>query len=186
MSEATSNGFAVAAMLHPGIWTGHGLRQVQHWLQRYSDDGMVVIRPDEEWRSALISADWVISDHGSTCLYAAAAGATVLRTDVPSDLIVSGSPIALLHELTPSLHRSLPIHNQLLEATAMHEEFVTERIMERSTSAPGRSAELTRSVIYKHLRLDEPSESAKFGPVVAIHRARHSKASSCLEQGTRD
>jgi hypothetical protein len=174
MKEAQEHGFVVAALLHPGIWTGHGQRQVRQWFRPWIDSGLVLVGPDEEWRAALASADWVISDHGSTCVYGIAAGSPVLHIDVPPDLIVPGSAMELVHGTTPSLRHDSPIYSQLLKTARTFDESTRKRIMQRLTSAPGCSATLIRRVIYSRLGLKEPPAPATFEAVSPIVRALRS------------
>lgn len=173
MTDAREHSFSVATLLHPNVWTGHGRRQVRQWFRHHVDCGMLLVEPEEEWRAMLTSADWVIGDHGSACIYAAAAGCPVLHTNVASSQIVPGSAMDLAHGLTPLLRPDLPIYQQLVEASAAFEESTRGQIVDRMTSAPGNAAARIRRIIYDYLRLEEPPRPAQFREVPAVRRGTH-------------
>jgi len=171
MVESLTSGYTVAALLHPGIWSGHGLRQVRSWFSRYRADGMRLVEPDEEWRAVLMGADWVIGDHGSTSLYSAAAGVPVVHIDVPSALVVPGSAMELLHSTTPALRSDSSVHAQLVRAAQAFDRSATDKVLQRITSAPEMSGPLIRRIVYEKLSLAEPPEPAVLPLLPAANRS---------------
>ncbi|WP_051386204.1 hypothetical protein [Actinokineospora inagensis] len=96
--------YRVAMTLHPNVWQRHGSLQVRAWLRRAVRAGLVLIRPDEDWRPALLATDVVVSDHGSLTCYAAAARRPVLLAADGGPEVVPGSPLARLLTTLPRLN----------------------------------------------------------------------------------
>jgi hypothetical protein len=158
--EAQPGKLRVALMLHPAVWYGHGRRQVEAWLERLRSRGLIVVDPDLEWRSLLIAADWVLGDHGSTSLYAAAAGASFIHVDFPSEVVAPDSPIAWLHSAATRWSDSTSAVEQFSAIESERARRVAEETGRRITSCPGNSAALMRRAIYGYMPFEEPTELA--------------------------
>ena len=86
----------VVGVLHPNIWHGHGAWQVRSWLADAMRSGLMLVPPMDGWRAALVAADCVIGDHGSTTFYGAALGIPVLLGQFPGDAVDPSSPVGQL------------------------------------------------------------------------------------------
>jgi hypothetical protein len=142
----------VAALIHPQVWWCHGRRQVLAWLTEPRAAGMIVPEPEMDWRAVVIAADFVIGDHGSPSVYAAAMGKPVVCTDSPVDQLNDTSAQALLAADAPKLVRSMPVLPQIRAARAVD----TRTVVERLTSNPGQAHRLLRAEIYRLLDLSIP------------------------------
>jgi hypothetical protein len=165
IAAAWSHGHIVALMLHPSVWSGHGTRQIKSWFHRYRGGGLLLLEPDQDWRALLISADWVVGDHGSMVLYALAAGRSVMLIDSPLDLVVGGSAVELVREIVPTIRLNNRMVEQLEGSADVVDDYWRTRIVDRITSEPGGSARLMRETIYRYLELEEPPEPAEWDPV---------------------
>jgi hypothetical protein len=158
----------VAAVLHPLIQTTHGARQVRSWLAPALSSGLVLIPPEEGWRAAMIAADHVIGDFGSTTSYAAAIGRPVRLAAFPDQAVRAGSIAAAVTEIAPRLDHERPVFRQLRDG---HPTGDHRRLAKLVSSRPGASARIYRSTMYRLLELDEPSWPARTaalpGPLAA-------------------
>jgi hypothetical protein len=148
--------FQVAALCHPNIWYGHGPRQVRAWLGSAMRRGLGLVPPGSEWLGALIAADVVIGDAGSTTVYAAAAGTPVLLGTFPDTGIAAGSAAALLADSVPRLRTGRPLAAQLDDAVMHHHSRLSESVAERVTSEPGQFNRNMRRLIYRLIGLSQP------------------------------
>lgn len=161
LTELSAERFRVAALCHPGVWFGHGPRQVKAWLADSVDAGLRLIAPELDWRAAIVAADHVLGDHGSTTAYAAAIGKPVLLVDPPSRLAIAGNaPQARLGELAPRLCTDKPLAAQLGDLTGLANE-----VAPIVTSRPGRAAAGLREACYRLLGLTAPGAHRALGAV---------------------
>ncbi|HUQ58624.1 hypothetical protein [Lentzea sp.] len=152
LDELPADRFQLAALAHPGVWFGHGPRQVKAWLADCVDAGLRLFAPELDWRAALVAADHVIGDLGSTTAYAAAIGKSVLLVETPLLSAIAGNaPHARLRDLAPRLRTDLPLAEQL---TGRFD--IAGEVAPIVTSRPGRAAGNLRQSCYRLLGLAEP------------------------------
>ncbi|QVJ01326.1 hypothetical protein KGD82_24955 [Nocardiopsis eucommiae] len=157
-------GYVAAVILHPGIWWGHGPRQVLGWFSEARRRGLRVLAPGSPWLGLLVAADTVIGDPGSMTAYAAGLGAAPLLAGGISD-IAPGSTPELLHRIARHYQETVPIWRQIEEASARWGSEQALRVHSRLTSEPGRSARLLRQVMYQLMDLPEPGQPARLEPL---------------------
>ncbi|MFI5841999.1 hypothetical protein ACIA8K_20030 [Catenuloplanes sp. NPDC051500] len=107
--------FAVAAILHPGIWSAHGPWQVRAWLERAAAAGLRIVSPEDGWQATLSAADLVVSDAGSLSLYAALLGRPLLLAG-GGPTVVPGSAMERLLASAPRLSPASDLLEQVQEA----------------------------------------------------------------------
>jgi hypothetical protein len=157
-------GYQVAMLVHPAAWSAHGRRQMRAWLSEYQSAGLVLIEPNVDWRAAVVAADYVIGDHGSSTVYAAALGRPVLCTDLPIDTLNPGSPQFQLGIDAPRLVRARHIEPQL-RAAAWWANVGRDRLAERLTSRPGQAHRLLRDEMYRLLGIPACGRHRALEPV---------------------
>jgi hypothetical protein len=160
--------YQVAAIIHPGVWDWHGLRQVRAWYDDSVHSGLLIVPPEEGWRAVLAAADVVVGDHGSTTCYAAGAGIPVLLASVAEGEVEPGSAVATLGEIAPRLRpgsRGPRYAAQIDRAASAWRPEQHERIRALVTDVPGESARLMRSAMYRLMKLPEPDRPAQTRPV---------------------
>jgi hypothetical protein len=118
--------------------------------------GLGLIPPDSEWLGAVIAANLVVGDHGSTTAYASAAGVPVLWAGDGHEDVAPGSAAALLAESAPRLLPGRPITPQLAGAIARDQTAVSEAVAARITSEPGHFDRNLRRLLYRRLGLTQP------------------------------
>jgi hypothetical protein len=155
LAELPSRDFQVAAMLHPNVWYGHGPRQIRAWKGDAMRRGLALLPPESEWLGALLAADLVVGDSGSSTAYAAAAGIPVILGG-PDEEMAPGSPAALLGETAPRLRLDRPIAPQLADAMTTPRADLASSVANRITSEPGRFGWNMRQLIYRTLGLTQP------------------------------
>jgi hypothetical protein len=170
-AELPMDGYATVVALHPNVWHAHSPWQTQVWLADCVRSGVVLAPPMEVWRAALLAADVVVGDHGSVTFYAAALGRPVLLAATHPEGVDPASPIARLSAAAPMLSPDLPLADQLDEVIDGHREHQYREIVDEATSAPGQSAALLRTLLYRFLNIPEP-DGAAVTPTVPIPRQR--------------
>ncbi|MFD5318574.1 translation initiation factor 2 [Streptomyces sp. NPDC127098] len=88
--------YQLALVAHPNEHSERGALQFAEPLRPALDAGLVLAEPHEEWASVLVAADVVITDHGSTALYAAALDRPVIAAYDGGQELIPGSPTAEL------------------------------------------------------------------------------------------
>lgn len=118
MTELPLDAYRAALVLHPNVWTRHSGPQIEGWLAEALNAGLMLIRPEEGWRAALIAADAVLGDHGSVTYYGAALERPSLLGAFGDEEIDPRSPMADLGRAHPRLDLGGNLHDQLEELTA--------------------------------------------------------------------
>ena len=165
LAELPRERYQISALLHPNVWYGHGPRQIRAWKGGAMRRGLGLVPPDSEWLGALLAADVVVGDAGSSTAYAAAAGVPVILGGLPAEGIAPGSPAALLAEAAPRLRLDRPIIRQLADAVARHPADLPRSVAARITSEPGQFHRNMRRLIYRELGLTQPPAILATRPV---------------------
>ncbi|HWE90030.1 MAG TPA: hypothetical protein VG317_11280 [Pseudonocardiaceae bacterium] len=165
LDELPADQFRVAAVLHPNIWAVHGRWQVRAWLADCLTDGLLVIPPEEGWRATMIAADWVLGDHGSTTVYAAALGKPVTLAAFPEHNVRPGSLADHVARHAPGLRHDRPLLPQLRAAASAMAPTAGPAVAGALTSKPGESARILRATMYSLLGLPEPAGPAVVAPL---------------------
>jgi hypothetical protein len=157
--------YAVAAVLHPNVWTVHGRRQVTAWFADCLRDGLLLIPPDQGWQATMVASDWVIGDYGSTTAYAAALGRPVTVAADGGSAIRSGSIADLVRRNAPGLryNMALPLQEEIASRAS---DRLARVVRAAITSRPGQAAAIVRRAMYELLALPEPDgvASTRFLP----------------------
>jgi hypothetical protein len=157
LDELPRDEYLVAALLHPNVWYGHGPRQVRAWKGSAMRRGLALLPPDSQWLPALLAADIVVGDAGSSTAYASAADVPVTLGVFPDQDVAPGSPAALLARSAPRLRLDRPVTSQLTDAIAGHQPELARSVADRITSEPGRFGRNMRQLVYRMLGLSQPS-----------------------------
>ena len=156
LAELPNDQYEVVALMHPNVWYGQGPRQVRAWLSSAMRRGLALLPPESEWLGALVGADVVIGDAGSTSAYAAAVGRPMIIGTFPDEDVALGSAAALLAGAAPRLRLDQPIEPQLADAAARHYAELSQSVAARLTSEPGQFRRNMRRLIYRMLGLAQP------------------------------
>jgi hypothetical protein len=151
--------YAVAAVLHPNVWTVHGRRQVTAWFADCLRDGLLLIPPDQGWQATMVASDWVIGDYGSTTAYAAALGRPVTVAADGGSAIRPGSIADLVRRNAPGLRYDVALAPQE-EVASRASDRLTRVVRAAITSRPGQAAAVLRRAMYELLTLPEPEGAA--------------------------
>ncbi|MFE1316364.1 hypothetical protein [Kitasatospora phosalacinea] len=163
LPELPLDEYRVAVVLHPNVWHGHGPGQVRLWLDGARRAGVALVDPVADWRQVLVAADAVVGDFGSVSYYAAALGTPVVLAATGPSVIDDGSQVAAFVRAAPKLDPYAALGPQLEELIVKGE--VPSGPAELTTSAPGGSAGLLRSLFYRLLALPEPDGPALLDPL---------------------
>ncbi|MFK4614852.1 hypothetical protein ABH930_005558, partial [Kitasatospora sp. GAS204A] len=141
--------YQFALVLHPNEYSRTGTFDLSRQLAPVLGAGLVLARPHEEWAALLVAADAVITDHGSTALYAAALDRTVVGAYDGGSELIPGSPMSDLLATVPSLPEAAALPDALQAAAAAG----TRRFADTAFSLQGRSLVRLRRELYRLLRL---------------------------------
>lgn len=165
VAELPREGYRVALMLHPHVWSTHGAWTVRSWFAALRRAGLVLLDHRADWCGAMAAADFVVGDHGSGTLYGTMTGVPVLISATQKgELVVPGSPVDELHSFAPRLRSDRALERQLLRSAVAYDRARHEQVAERITSEPGRYVHRMRSVLYRQLRLRAPDVPLTTGP----------------------
>lgn len=167
LAELPRDRYRVVALAHPNVWYGHGPRQVRAWRSSAMKRGLLLVPPESEWLGAILAADVVIGDAGSSTVYAAASGVPVLLGTFPDEDVAAGSAAAVLAQATPRLVPDAPVARQLISAMTHHRPELSHAVAARLTSEPGRFDRNMRRLIYRKLRLSQPTSIPAVPPAAA-------------------
>ncbi len=156
--------YRVAVLVHPATWFGHGPRQIHAWLAGARAAGLLVIGPTVDWRVAILAADYVIGDHGSTSVYAASIGVPVLHADPSIADIAPGSPQEWLSRHAPRFNPAEVVEPQL-QAAAAKSRAVAASVARRLTSCPDQAHRILRDEMYRLLGLSVPGRHRAPEPI---------------------
>ncbi|WP_344570340.1 translation initiation factor 2 [Streptomyces axinellae] len=117
-TELPYDTYQAALVLHPNEYARKAPFGLSQDLVPERRAGVLVPGPYEEWASVLVAADCVVTDHGSTALYAAALGLPVLGAYDGGGELLPGTPMARLLEGAPRLTEDAPYEGQLAQALA--------------------------------------------------------------------
>ncbi|MEU3408338.1 translation initiation factor 2 [Streptomyces sp. NPDC006670] len=145
--------FQVALVLHPNEHSSTGRFDLSRGLAPALAAGLVLPRPYEEWAALLVAADAVITDHGSTALYAAALGHPVIDAYDGGHELLPDSPMAQLLAAAPRLPSAVDLPDVLRAAPALD----TRGHASRAFSVRGQSLPLLRRHLYRLLALRPPT-----------------------------
>ncbi|WP_318552051.1 hypothetical protein [Kitasatospora fiedleri] len=163
LPELPLDEYRVAVVLHPNVWHGHGPGQVRLWLDGARRAGVTLVDPVADWRQALIAADAVVGDFGSVSYYAAALGTPVVLAATGPSVIDDGSQVAAFVRAAPKLDPHAALGPQVEELIGRGD--VPAGPAASTTSDPGGSAGLLRSLFYRFLGLPEPAAPALLDPL---------------------
>ncbi|MFJ5923049.1 hypothetical protein ACIQF6_10620 [Kitasatospora sp. NPDC092948] len=164
LPELPLDEYRVAVVLHPNVWHGHGPGQVRLWLDGARRAGVTLVDPVADWRQALIAADAVIGDFGSVSYYAAALGTPVVLAAAGRSVLDVDSQVAAFVREAPKLDLHAALGPQLAEL--LDRGRVPAGPAELTTSRPGESAGLLRTLFYRFLGLPEPTAPALLDPLL--------------------
>jgi hypothetical protein len=164
-AELPAEEYRVAGIVHPGVWSWHGRRQVRAWFADGISHGLMLVPPEDGWRAVLAGADVIVGDHGSVTSYGAAIGVPVLLAASPAEHVEPGSLVATLGERAPELRAADPLGPQLEQAMARWPGQTSKAIQAMVTDVPGWSARILRGVMYRLMDLAEPAEAPVVHPV---------------------
>ncbi|MFF4532471.1 translation initiation factor 2 [Streptomyces sp. NPDC001407] len=143
--------YQLGLVLHPNEHSRTGTFDLSRRLAPALAAGLILARPHEEWAALLVAADAVITDHGSTALYAAALGRPVVGAYDGGSELIPGSPMADLLAAAPPLAEGLP------EALRAAEAQDTRRFADAAFARQGQSLRRLRGELYRLLGLRPPT-----------------------------
>ncbi|WP_171162514.1 translation initiation factor 2 [Streptomyces sp. I05A-00742] len=150
--------YQLALVLHPNEHSRIGAYDLSRHLAPALRAGVILARPHEEWATLLVACDAVVTDHGSTALYAAALGRPVVGAYDGGSELIPGSPMATLLEQAPRLAGPAGLAEALRAAVAQD----VRKCADAAFDLPGESLSRLRDELYRLLEL--PPRTAPVQP----------------------
>lgn len=164
LAELPADEYAVAAILHPNIWVGHGPWQVRLWMQRALEAGLQLMPAGAGWQAALVAADLLIGDHGSVSLYGMGLGLPLLFSAFACEEIVADAPLASLAGQTPHLAHGRGLRHQIEQIGFDRDPSRYAEIVAQVFAEPGRALENLRALAYEAIGLEPPAQQPRLLP----------------------
>ncbi|WP_234313882.1 translation initiation factor 2 [Streptomyces sp. NBRC 109706] len=152
LAQLPFDGYQLALVLHPNERSRLGSFDLAQSLAPALDAGLLLPGPHAEWASLLVAADAVITDHGSTALYAAALDRPVIAAYEGGDELIRDSPMARLLAASPRLTSAARLAEALEEASAARG--VGPAVTATVFAERGRALERLRAELYALLGLE--------------------------------
>ncbi|MBF9073059.1 hypothetical protein [Streptacidiphilus fuscans] len=184
--------YRVALVAHPNIWAFHSPEAIHRVLAPAIGAGLLLIPPDRGWQAAVVAADAVLGDHGSVTFYAATLDRPTAVATFGEDA-VPGTTGAEFGSSAPHLAPHRPLREQVEELIASHKPGQCDDLAQRTfvgdagagcrddhggdrgdgLGAHGSDSARLRTLLYRLLDLDEPSEPVRIQafPVPVLPRA---------------
>ncbi|WP_435797673.1 translation initiation factor 2 [Streptomyces klenkii] len=141
--------YQLALVLHPNEYSRTSTFDLSRHLGPALTAGLILARPYEEWAALLVAADAVVTDHGSTALYAAALGRPVIGAYDGGSELIPGSPMARMLTGVPRLVKAGDLVHLLPAAEAQD----TRDFADAAFALPGQALQHLRSELYRLLGL---------------------------------
>lgn len=151
------DGYRVALVLHPNVWSVHGAWQIEVMLRSAIAAGLHVVDPTDGWQQAVIASDLLIGDHGSVTLYGAAVGRPVLLGAFGPEA-VPGTAGETLRRVAAGFDAGAPARPQVEAAIAGHRPDRYAEVADQAFAVPGEAMTRLRRLVYELLRL-APAET---------------------------
>ncbi|MFJ1645128.1 translation initiation factor 2 [Streptomyces sp. NPDC088258] len=148
------DGYQVALVAHPNVHSDLGEFALRQRLAPAPDSGLLLTRPYEEWAAVLVAADCILTDHGSTALYAAAQDRPVIGCYEGGTELIPASPMADLLAHAPRWSDHEPPDAQIEAAVTAHRPGAGTALAASAFAEQGRSLERLRTRCYALLGLD--------------------------------
>ncbi|KPI13710.1 hypothetical protein OK074_8720 [Actinobacteria bacterium OK074] len=164
-AELPVDEYQLAVVAHPNTHSDPGTFDLAARLPRE----VFLARPHEEWAALLIAADAVVTDHGSTALYfAAAEDRPVLAAYDGGTELLPGTPMDVLLGSVPRLAPA----GSLAAALAAYRPGSARAAVSAAFDPGARDAALARlrDALYPHLGLTPPDRPAEPLPLPAPRR----------------
>ncbi|WP_336086068.1 hypothetical protein [Nocardia sp. SSK8] len=166
----SSDEFSIAVAPHPNILAEHSEWQFREYLAAATRAGAHIIDDIDGWKSAIVAADLVVSDHGSVGFYAAALGIAPLLAVAPGHTVDPASPISRFLSAAPRLDPDSDIAAQVEAAITGHYAARYAGATDLTTSYPMAGAAILRTAMYATMNLTEPTGSPEI-PTAPLPRA---------------
>ncbi|MEU5306509.1 translation initiation factor 2 [Streptomyces noursei] len=164
-TELPADSYQLALIMHPNDYGRSGAHDLAERHAPALDTGLLTPRPYEEWAAVLVAADAVLTDHGSTALYAAALDRPLLTVCDGGDELIPGSPMARLLDAAPKLsgaaEDTVQAAEAIVRATEGHLPGSVRALAGPAFAEQGRALPLLRAELYARLGLTPPDTPAE-------------------------
>ncbi|MFD0319086.1 hypothetical protein [Streptomyces flavalbus] len=159
--------YRVGAITHPNVWSAHGAWQLRTLQAAALEAGLLMVPTVHAWRPALVAADVLVGDHGSVTLYGAAVGTPLLLAAFGGDA-VPGTAVHELAAVAPRLDTRGDLRRQVEDAVRAHTPDRYAAVAAQAFAEPGHALARLRGVLYRLLRLPEPTSPSPVPLVLPV------------------
>ncbi|WP_197084921.1 hypothetical protein, partial [Saccharothrix sp. ST-888] len=162
------DGYQLALVVHPNEHSKVGGLDLARQLAPALEAGMVLAPPFEEWAALLVACDAVLTDHGSTALYAAALDRRIVGITDGGGELIAGSPMAAMLAQVPRLTDPAGAAAALRsDRSGGTRRFAEYAFAEPSFAEPDHALNRLREKLYRHLELAPPATPVRARPLPA-------------------
>ncbi|MFG2500700.1 translation initiation factor 2 [Streptomyces sp. NPDC048441] len=149
--------YQLALVIHPNERSLLGTYELNERLAPALDAGLILPDPHEEWASALIAADTLVTDHGSAALYyCAAQDRPVVSVHPGGGELIPGSPMAVLLDRVPQLGQA----EDITDALRAYRQGPGRAAAQAAFASAGGAVDRLRTEVYALLGLAPPTHGA--------------------------
>ncbi|MDQ0989515.1 translation initiation factor 2 [Streptomyces sp. V3I7] len=159
VAQLPCDAYQFALILHPNEYSRIGSFDLSRQLSPALAAGLLLPDPHEEWAAVLVAADAVVTDHGSSALYAAALGRPVIGAYAGGEELIPGSTMAQLLQHVPQLATPSDLEDTLATATSVD----TADLARSAFACQGEALGQLRRELYRLLELP-PRAAAPVAP----------------------
>ncbi|MER6030206.1 translation initiation factor 2 [Streptomyces sp. NPDC001851] len=146
--------YQLALVLHPNERVRRGALDLEEYLAPALQAGLLLPGVHEEWASAAVAADVLVTDHGSAALYPAALDRPLLGAYDGGTELLPGSPMADLLDRIPRLDAD---PRRIVAALREHRPGSTSALTESVFAERGHALDRLREAVYELLGLAPPA-----------------------------
>ena len=159
VAELPMDEYRIAATFHHNVTVRDGHRELERILKSTIDSGLILLPPTISWQAAVIAADCVLGDQGSTTFYAADVTPVAITTHSPIDC-PADSPMTALINAVPRIEDDQPLLPQVDALVTKSRSDDITAIIDESIERQIDSAAVFRSTMYQLMDLAEPTVPA--------------------------
>ncbi|MFD8593552.1 translation initiation factor 2 [Kitasatospora sp. NPDC059646] len=165
--------YRVALLVHPNEVGGRSRLDLTEQLRPALRAGLLLPSPHQDWAAVLVAADAVVTDHGSTALYAAALGRPMLDAYDGGRELIAGTPMARLLAAAPRFTGPETVRALDLRPAERAAAPPGAGAAAEAFGRPGEALGLLRGELYRLLDLTPPRHAvpAEPLPVPAVPRS---------------
>jgi len=145
------------ASTHPLHWSGRRVagQPCGEYLLSLEPQGLVVVRPQDDWAISMIASDLVITDNTSLSATYCQLGKPLIFIDLPTKTIPPESTVDRLYQISPHLQNPEELEAMIAAVCQEYPYDDLSQIASEVNSFPGEAAKKMRQELFDLLSIDQ-------------------------------